>query len=413
MAYVSDSASGVNFGWVDGEDNWGSAVNQTLQRLAYRGLCVSIKDILATPPSSPLPGDKYIIDPAPTGAWSSFRRYSIVVWGADAQGSQDSSVPPQTVYAWREFTAQLGWLVYNEGSTDADRSQKVLVYTGASDGWSVVGGAADALTTVTSDATITGDGSATPLGVATPFTADEKAKLSGLAANRQLPSGGTQYQILEKTANTDYSVGWVDAPTTPLPNWESVSTSISGTLAPGPTSRAGVDHPIMVTRLNTDLTKLFNADRDSAYPFTVCPMLGLYIRIIPSPLTIALPGDDVVTSTSVRYVPGNNEIVSSPRLRPDAGSYQTEFLPLYSVTTIPGLPVGSWVTSFSVVLTIISRGPSAFSFSYTAQAYAGVFHVPRNSSRGARSSTTIGTVDSTGRILQVEYSREISGETFS
>ena len=286
MAIVNDTLSGITFGWIDGQDNWGVPVNQTLQRLAYRGISVSVKDILTAPPTTGtrILGEKYIIGGTPTGLWSSFSRYSIVVWGADSAGTQDSSTPPQTIYTWREFIPKLGWLVYNEGSTDADRAQKVLVYSGSSDGWTVVGGgttAAAGLSTVTSDDTLTGDGSSgTPLSVTTPMTADEKTKLAGLAANRQLPAGGTRYQILEKTAATDYAVGWTDAPETPKPvratNRELFSGTVGGPRLPG-VQYGEHRQPILLVPLDTSLASLFNPDTSQFFSAqTTWPMLGVY-----------------------------------------------------------------------------------------------------------------------------------------
>ena len=398
MARVTDSVSGISFGWADGADNWGGAVNQTFQKLAYRGLSVGIKDIVSTPPSLPMPGDKYIIDPDPDpgGAWGSFRKYSIVVWGADAQGSLNTATPPTTDYAWRAFYPQNGWLVYNEGTTDADRGQNVLVYTGASDGWSVVGGAADAITSITSDDTLTGDGGATtPLSVATPFTSDEKAKLTGLAANRQLPAGGTQYQILEKTAATDYAVGWVDAPEAAKPLWATRRVVFSGVIGgPRPPGEAYSPHnvPIMQTPLDPSLANMFNPDTSQLFSSqTTWPMLGVYCWANLRDALVNF-GGQVEIRFAVSYLQANVKIdlVADQFRIPGnliTGIVESQFLPCY----VRGVGVGTWITNFVVEVQLRTTSASIITIpAINATAYAGVYNVERSSSRGSRTSFELG-----------------------
>lgn len=60
----------VAYGWGAGESGWGQQMSQNMRALdALLSLDV-ISDAVNTPPSSPNPGDRYIIGPSPTGAWA-------------------------------------------------------------------------------------------------------------------------------------------------------------------------------------------------------------------------------------------------------------------------------------------------------------------------------------------------------
>jgi len=128
------------------------------------------------------------------------------------------------------------------GNPSSSNSNKVIKRnSGTGSPWFVYGDAASGggLSEVDSDGTLTGDGtSGDPLKVANPFTDADEAKLDGIAAgaevnvqadwnqssssadsfirnkpsipasNRLIPSGGTTGQVLKKTSNSDYAVGW-------------------------------------------------------------------------------------------------------------------------------------------------------------------------------------------------------------
>lgn len=70
MPAITDPNLGLNYGWTLGESGWGAGMNANLKRLgAVVSLSVKDRD-LATPPASPVNGDRYLIPAGATGVWS-------------------------------------------------------------------------------------------------------------------------------------------------------------------------------------------------------------------------------------------------------------------------------------------------------------------------------------------------------
>lgn len=66
MLAITDPNLGLNYDWTLGESGWGTGMNANLKRLgAVVSLSVKDRD-LATPPASPVNGDRYLIS---AGAW--------------------------------------------------------------------------------------------------------------------------------------------------------------------------------------------------------------------------------------------------------------------------------------------------------------------------------------------------------
>src|SRR5690606_28341738 len=67
---LNDPNLGLAYGWAQGEHNWNGGMDANLKRLgAVVGLSVKDRD-LATPPATPVDGDRYIVPAAATGAWA-------------------------------------------------------------------------------------------------------------------------------------------------------------------------------------------------------------------------------------------------------------------------------------------------------------------------------------------------------
>lgn len=97
MASV-DPNLGLSYGWTLGESNWGSGMDANLKRLgAVVGLSVKDPD-LATPPASPVDGDRYLIPAGATGAWS----------GPPGQ------IAVRIAGAWEFYVPRVGWLCFIE-----------------------------------------------------------------------------------------------------------------------------------------------------------------------------------------------------------------------------------------------------------------------------------------------------------
>lgn len=82
-----------------GEDDWDVADRANLRRLDTL-VNLSVKQILATPPASPADGDRYIIGPAPSGAWAGHAS-KVAAWNA-------------ALSAWDTYTPKPGWRAYVE-----------------------------------------------------------------------------------------------------------------------------------------------------------------------------------------------------------------------------------------------------------------------------------------------------------
>jgi hypothetical protein len=108
----TDPNLGLTYGWTLGESNWHTGMDANLKRLgALVGLSV-IDRTTTTPPASPSNGDRYIIPPGATGAWS---------------GKTDQ-IAVRIEGAWEYHVPQPGWIAYIVAE------DKLSVYT--STGWS-------------------------------------------------------------------------------------------------------------------------------------------------------------------------------------------------------------------------------------------------------------------------------------
>ena len=391
MTVRLDTNSGMTFGWVDGQDNWGNPVNEAFQHLAYAGNHVRVLGFLNSPLSSNSLGDRYLVGETPAGDWSTYTKGDLVVWGYDSTG---------VTAGWQRFSPIIGMLVYNTGvSTAYDQASefqdKLLVHTGSGTWVEVSGGGG--LATVVTDSTLMGDGSAdTPLTVTISMTTDEKTKLGNLDASRQLPAGGTEDQLLSKTADDDYSVGWVDAPTpTILPDWAERRQPFSGTIGgPRPSSLrySTLTVLIMHTPLNTSFASLLNADHETGlYPsITNWPMLGVYGTLFARD-ALGSWLNSVEARILVYQLVGSQVInlVSSTFKLPDAitGIVESPFLPCYHISDSNR---GTWVTDFYVAVELRTRNVSALTFPHiSAHATAGVYTVARDTARGARATIEV------------------------
>lgn len=104
---------GTNYGWDLGEANWKTGFDNTMLLLdAVAQLSVKDKD-LATPPGSPVAGDRYIVAASPTGAWA----------------GQAGKLAVYIAVAWTFYAPKRGWTAYVE---DED-----LQYTHNGTAWAV------------------------------------------------------------------------------------------------------------------------------------------------------------------------------------------------------------------------------------------------------------------------------------
>lgn len=70
MAVEKTPSLGLNFGWVDGDSNWGGAVNWNWILLDAVAVPFSKSATVTAPPASPVEGDRYIVPTGATGVWA-------------------------------------------------------------------------------------------------------------------------------------------------------------------------------------------------------------------------------------------------------------------------------------------------------------------------------------------------------
>jgi hypothetical protein len=98
MPAVTDPNLGLNYGWTLGESGWGAGMDTNLKRLgAVVSLSVKDRD-LATPPASPLNGDRYIIPVGATGAWA----------------GRTDQIAVRIAGAWEYHVPKIGWTCFVE-----------------------------------------------------------------------------------------------------------------------------------------------------------------------------------------------------------------------------------------------------------------------------------------------------------
>lgn len=114
MAAQTEVRSGLSYGWDEGEDDWGEAMNANLLRLGRIGCHLSVRDRdLTAPPGTPEDGDTYIVAATATGAWEGHED-EIALWdGAE----------------WVFYEPRTGWTAVIE-------DEKVLAGFFTGDGWS-------------------------------------------------------------------------------------------------------------------------------------------------------------------------------------------------------------------------------------------------------------------------------------
>jgi hypothetical protein len=98
MPAITDPNLGLNYGWTLGESGWGAGMDANLKRLgAVVSLSVKDRD-LATPPASPVNGDRYLIPAGATGVWS---------------GKTDQ-IAARIAGVWEYHIPKVGWLCFIE-----------------------------------------------------------------------------------------------------------------------------------------------------------------------------------------------------------------------------------------------------------------------------------------------------------
>jgi len=236
MTEQHDTRSGLYWGWLTGDSNWGDDVNRNFQILAYRGTNARVINTLSAPPANPTEADSYIVGANPTGAWSTFAEKSIVAWGHTSAGSplewvNFAPIEGLTIWSrqhsglisfdennnWVSTTglspqqqADLAALSSRLNITSYGQIARGLEALGAVDKLDYVTGLKNKPTTITTaQATLiasalqrirvgtglTGDGVSSDIAVAIPYTQAEKTKLGTLDANLQLPATATTGQV--------------------------------------------------------------------------------------------------------------------------------------------------------------------------------------------------------------------------
>jgi hypothetical protein len=95
---TTDPNLGLAYGWTLGESGWNTSMDANLKRLgALVGLSAKDRD-LATPPASPVDGDRYIVPVAATGAWA----------------GKSNQIAVRIASAWEFHVPKVGWLCFIE-----------------------------------------------------------------------------------------------------------------------------------------------------------------------------------------------------------------------------------------------------------------------------------------------------------
>ncbi len=98
MPAMTDPNLGLHYGWTLGESGWGAGMDANLKRLGAV-VSLSVKDRnLATPPASPVNGDRYLIPAGATGAWA---------------GKTDQ-IAARVAGTWEYYAPKTGWLCFVE-----------------------------------------------------------------------------------------------------------------------------------------------------------------------------------------------------------------------------------------------------------------------------------------------------------
>lgn len=98
---------GLVWGFIPHEDGWEDSYNLAFGELDAV-VHLAVIDTLATPPGSPVDGDRYIVDASPTGAWVGHAT-EIAVWTQKETPDTNS---------WFFFTPKPGWRTYNVATDD-------------------------------------------------------------------------------------------------------------------------------------------------------------------------------------------------------------------------------------------------------------------------------------------------------
>lgn len=99
MASLTESRSGIKYGWALGESGWNTEMDANLLSIGRFAFHLSVKDRdLAAPPGAPAAGDSYIVAAAATGAWAG-KETQVAVWDGAA---------------WVFGVPRLGWKAYIE-----------------------------------------------------------------------------------------------------------------------------------------------------------------------------------------------------------------------------------------------------------------------------------------------------------
>ena len=95
---LNDPNLGLAYGWAQGEHNWNGGMDANLKRLgAVVGLSVKDRD-LATPPATPVDGNRYIVPATATGAWA----------------GRTDQIAVRIAGAWEYHAPKIGWTCFVE-----------------------------------------------------------------------------------------------------------------------------------------------------------------------------------------------------------------------------------------------------------------------------------------------------------
>lgn len=100
MPATQEPILGVYYGWSVGESGYANQMDANLTKLATLAQ-ISVKNrTTASPPGTPVNGDRYLIAASPTGAWASHAGH-IAVWRAPLS-------------AWEFYVPANGWTIFVE-----------------------------------------------------------------------------------------------------------------------------------------------------------------------------------------------------------------------------------------------------------------------------------------------------------